>query len=350
MVLVGHHAAVDGWSLRLVWRDIAAAYAGQALPPTGLEHADVAAWRNRSPVDGLDHWRERLAGLPACELPTDHRRPAAWSSRAGHVRFALPAEVSDRLRELARQRGATVFMVLLAAFELVLSWYAGQDEVVLGTPVSGRSRPELEDVVGCLVDTVVVRGDVSGDPPFAELVDRVRTALLADLAHQDTPFEAVVDALRPERDLARNPLFQVMFRTADATSVSFPGVRAEPWDVEPEDAKFDLNVSVDVEGPVVRGTVEFVASLFEPATAQRLADAYTAVLTAAAADPRARLSALAPGAGAADRRTGRAASSRSPTGSPAGPPTHPARSRWSTAPSGSVTASSTRAPTGSRTG
>jgi amino acid adenylation domain-containing protein len=294
VVLVGHHAAVDGWSLRLIWRDIAAAYTGRALPPTDLEHADVAAWQQQSLVDGLDHWRQRLAGLPACELPTDHRRPATWSSRAGHVRFALPAAVSDQLRELARQRGATTYMVLLAAFELVLSWYAGQDEVVLGIPVTGRSRPELEDVVGCLVDTVVVRGDVSGNPPFAELVDRVRAALLADLAHQDTPFEAVVDALRPERDPARNPLFQVMFRTADATSLSFPGVRAEPWDVEPEDAKFDLDVSVDDERPAVCGTVEFAAELFEPATAQRLADAYTAVLTAAAADPQARLSALAP--------------------------------------------------------
>ena len=313
LVVVVHHIAGDGWSMRVLGRDLAVAYAARAagaapgwarLP---VQYADYALWQRELLGDeddpaGLgwrqaEFWRSALAGLPEeVALPADRPRPGVASYRGGSVRFAVPAGVHAGLAEVARGCGATVFMVVQAAVAVLLSRLGGGSDIPLGTPVAGRSDEALDDLVGFFVNTLVLRTDVSGDPSFAELVGRVRGADLAAFANQDVPFERLVEILNPARSLSRHPLFQVMLSVdsdglAEGPALELPGVQcaAEPAGLEV--ARFDLMFSLAERRDPARGlagmdgAVAFAADLFTPQTAQDLAGRLVRVLAAVAADP-----------------------------------------------------------------
>ena len=237
LVLSVHHVVSDERSGQILRRDLAALYqaarAGEPdrLPPLGVQYADFAVWQRAwltgEVLDGqLDYWRGQLAGLPVLDLPADRPRPPVRSTAGAVVRFAVPEEVAGRLREVAQRGGASMFMTVLAAFAVLLGRYTGLDDVVAGTPVANRDRAETEDLIGFFVNTLVMRADLSGDLSFAGLLGRVRAMALQAYAHQDLPFEQLVDELVTERDRSRTPLFQVMF---DYTAA----VLAAPPDGEP---------------------------------------------------------------------------------------------------------------------
>ncbi|MDG9701462.1 non-ribosomal peptide synthetase [Streptomyces sp. DH37] len=297
-VLAFHHVATDGWSKDVFTEELAACYrarlAGRApvLPELPVQYGDFAVWQRDRAEDGaleeeLDYWEEELRDLPVLRLPTDRPRPTAWSGRGGAVEVGLPPGLADRLDAFAREHGATRFMVLLAAVQTVLARWSGQHDVPVGTPVAGRGRTELERLVGFFVNTVVLRGDLSGAPTFADLLGRVRATVLGAFDHQDVPFEKLVERLRPERDLSRNPLFQVM---VDVQESAAAGPRVEglevtgfalPW----ASAKFDLTTTFLLYPDRFALNVEYAADLFDAATATRLAEHVARVLTAVLADP-----------------------------------------------------------------
>ncbi|HEU4452819.1 MAG TPA: amino acid adenylation domain-containing protein, partial [Longimicrobium sp.] len=304
-----HHAITDGWSMGIFWGELFALYDAfrhghpSPLPEPALRYADFAAWQRRwftgeRLAAQVAWWREHLAGAPAVlELPSDRPRPATRSQRGGAVRFALPAQSAEAARELARREGATPFMVLLAAWSLFLSRASGQDDVVVGTPVAGRTRAETEAMIGFFVNTLPIRTDLSGDPTFLALLARVREATLGAYAHQDLPFERLVEELQPERSLSHTPLFQVMLtfqNTPDGSAEGEPsglalgGVRREDTV-----ARVDLTLVLsDMPDGRMSGMLEYATDLFEEATAERLVSRFATLLDAAARAPETAVSAL----------------------------------------------------------
>jgi len=300
-----HHMVGDGWSMGVLLRELAAVYrshlAGEkaALAPLPVQYTDFAAWQRRH-VSGeilaaqLDFWRRTLEGFPpVIELPTDRPRPAVQSFRGGRLRFQLPAACTQ-----GGGSGATPFMVLLAAFQGLLVRLTGQRRVVVGTPIAGRHRREIEGLVGCFVNTLVLPLDATGDPSFAELLEQVREGALAAYGHQDLPFEKLVEELAPRRDLSRNPLFQVFFQLMNAAAAvpSAPNLLLEPLELDSGTAKFELHLCL-IEEPdgALGGYLEYNRDLFDPATAERLLGWYRRLLTGATDRSRGgavRLSAL----------------------------------------------------------
>ena len=235
LLLTVHHIVSDGWSMGVLLKELAALYragvtgAPSPLPELPLQYADYAVWQRRQlQSDRLErqlaYWQQRLAGAPAVlELPTDRARSSGVSSgRAARATLALPKTLADDLKELSRREGATLFMTLLAAFKILLARYSGQDDIVVGTPIAGRSHTELEGLIGCFLNTLVLRTDLSGAPTFKELVARVRETALGAYANQELPFERLVEELQPARSLGHNPLFQVLFQAGNT-----PGGGAE---------------------------------------------------------------------------------------------------------------------------
>jgi amino acid adenylation domain-containing protein len=309
LVLAMHHAVTDGWSIGILFYELAALYeafsAGNPspLPDLPIRYADYAAWQRQwLSGEALDQqlgwWRIRLAGAPALlELPADRPRLAIESHRGGNRRFTVTAELANAVREAARSEGATPFMVLLAAFQAVLARWSGQDDVVVGTPVAGRTRRETEPLIGLFVNTLALRGDLSGDPTFGALLGRVREATLGAFAHQDVPFERLVEELQPERSLSHAPVFQVMFGLENvpesADGASFGGLSVEPLERETTSAKFDLSLFLaELPDGSLAATLEYAADLLDAATADRLAQHFTTLLGAAVHHPDSRLSAL----------------------------------------------------------
>ncbi|THA24433.1 aminotransferase class III-fold pyridoxal phosphate-dependent enzyme [Streptomyces sp. RKND-216] len=310
LLLVLHHAAGDGWSLPVLARDLTTAYtarrAGRApdWAPLEVQYADYTLWqaeRLGSAKDPesllsrqLGFWREALAGLPdEITLPADRPRPRVASHRGGQVRFTVDERVHAALSKLAQESRASVFMVTQAALAVLLDRLGAGTDVPIGTPVAGRPEENLEDLVGFFVNTLVLRTDTSGEPTFRRLVERVRDADLAALAHQDVPFEQLVQALNPPRSRARHPLFQVMlgFETEGPLELKAAGLRIteepDPTDV----AKFDLFLSVRElrtgdGGPAgLSACLEYSTDLFDPATARTLTARLNRLLTAFATDP-----------------------------------------------------------------
>ncbi|MEV8604654.1 amino acid adenylation domain-containing protein [Streptomyces griseoviridis] len=284
VLLALHHAVTDGWSKGVLLDELARHYRARltgtdaALPPLAVQYGDFAVWQ-RDRADGgalepqLAYWEETLKAAPVLELPTDAPRPAVFTGRGGAVEIPLPAALVDRVDAHARSRGATRFMVLLAAAQAALARWSGQTDVTVGTPVAGRARLELEPLVGFFVNTVALRTDLSGRPTLGALVDRVRDTVLGAFDHQEVPFERVVERLRPERDLSRNPLFQVMVDVQDASTggAGLPGLDATAFELPWGSAKFDLTVTFVVRPDGFALNVEYAADLFEPATATRFA-------------------------------------------------------------------------------
>ncbi|WP_245533657.1 condensation domain-containing protein, partial [Actinoalloteichus spitiensis] len=279
-----HHIVTDGWSMGVFLRDLSALYAAAVrgeraqLPELPVRYVDWAVWqqRNASGPDWerhLDYWRNQLTGLPVLELPTDHPRPAVRTGAGAVHTFEVPAGVVSRLTSVARDGEATLFMALAAITQLVLSRHSGQDDIAVGTVVSGRDRAEVEDVVGFFVNTVVLRSRVEPGGSFAALLARVRETVLGAFAHQDVPFSRLVEELVPERDTSRTPLVQalVVLQNIPATPAEFDGLRVEPCDLPREAAQFDLSLEFrpDPSTGGLVGEFEFSTDLFEVDTIRR---------------------------------------------------------------------------------
>ncbi|MFD8823829.1 amino acid adenylation domain-containing protein [Streptomyces sp. NPDC059605] len=315
--LTVHHIAFDGWSAGVLSRELTALYGarvagtadGLSEPP--LQYADFASWQRQwftgdVLAEQLDYWRARLVGTEPLELPTDRRRPARRSGNGAMLTFRVPAKTADDARRLSKEAGASLFMTLLAVFQTVLSRYSGQEDIAVGTPIAGRNRAEIENMIGFFVNTLVMRTDLSGDPAFTELLDRVKDTALGAYDHQDLPFERLVEELAPQRDLSRNPLFQAMFvlqNTPDSRSWELPGLTVRQLDVSAQDSKFDFTFyATEAADGALDGTIVYSTDLFDEATMVRLAGHFETLLAAACATPDARLSEL-PMLTAAERRT-----------------------------------------------
>jgi amino acid adenylation domain-containing protein/non-ribosomal peptide synthase protein (TIGR01720 family) len=291
-----HHSIADGWSLSLFYKELEALYGAfsvdraSPLPELPIQYADFAEWQ-RSWLTGerldlqLDYWRTRLDDLPALELPTDWPRPTVTTFRGADLAFDLSAKLTNSLRSLARASNVTMFMTLVGAFQALLSRYARQDDVVVGMPIAGRNRTELEPLIGFFVNTLVLRTDVGGNPSTHELLARVREVTLGAYAHQDVPFEMLVEALHPERDLGRNPLFQVTFQLFSAPRPARRSSIPSTPTVARGTAIFDIAVNLIEYDGHIGGTIEYSTDLFERATIARMADHYTALLRGMVANP-----------------------------------------------------------------
>jgi amino acid adenylation domain-containing protein len=306
LLLTMHHVVGDGGSLGVLYRELETLYAAyregreSPLPDAGMQYADHAVWQREHLRDGaleakLAYWRERLGDAPALlELPTDHPRPAVQTFRGAHERIELPRELLDGLQALGRSEGATAYMVLLAAFQVLLSKYSGSADIVVGSPTAGRTRKEIEETVGFFVNTLVLRTDLAGDPSFRETLRRVREVTLGAYEHQDVPFEKLVAELQPERSLSHSPLFQMMFALQNAVErgLALPGLEVSEAGAELTSAKFDLSLMPKATAEGLRIGLNYSTDLFERGTVERMLGHLARVLEQVAADADLRLSEL----------------------------------------------------------
>ncbi len=312
--LVMHHIVADEWSLGVLAQELATGYAAERggisaiWPPLAIQYADFAAWqRERLQGDILEnqlhYWRRQLSGVPVVEVPTDRPRPTVLTQKGALTSRVLSGKVGAALRTLARREGATLFMTLLAGLHTLLHRYTGQTDISVGSPIAGRTRPEVERLIGFFVNTLVLRVDLEGDPSFRELLTRVKEVCLGAYAHQEVPFEKLVEELAPARTTNRTPLFQVMLvlQEANTSDLGFPGLVATPIEFPRRTAKFDLTFFVGQTGSELIATIEYNTDLFDAETIERLLRHWEELLGGIVANPDARLSAL-PLLSAAERR------------------------------------------------
>ncbi|MFE9680916.1 amino acid adenylation domain-containing protein [Streptomyces sp. NPDC006285] len=305
LVIHQHHIVTDGWSIGVLAGDLGALYYAAVrgerphLPPLPVQYADFAAWQHERlagpALDGaLAYWRRQLAGMSPAELPTDRPRTAVRTRPGALHRFTVPAPLTARLTEVGRSCGATPFMVLAAAVQVLLARYGGQRDVALGTVTSGRDRAELEGLAGFFVNTVVLRSDVEGTLSFTEFLGRVRTTVLEAFAHDALPYDRLVDAVRPERDASRSPLFQLalVLQNAPRRPLRMAGLRTEETALPSTSALFDVTLELEPRDGALAATIEYNTDLFAPRTPARLAGHLLVLLEGIAADPGRRLSRL----------------------------------------------------------
>jgi amino acid adenylation domain-containing protein len=299
LLMTFHHIISDGWSTMIFYRELAALYEAFAagrpspLPELPIQYADFAAWqRRRLAGEGLakqvDYWRRQLAGVAPLELPTDRPRPSVQRFEGGKVPFHLPPEPAAGLRAAGQGQGASLFMALLAAYSALLGRYSGQDDLPVGTYSGNRGRAELEGLIGFFINSLVLRLKLGGEPSFRQLLDRVREVTLEAFAHQDVPFEKLLEALRVERDLSRTPLFQVMLvlHNFPRAALDLGGVRLETIPVDLGHADFDLTLWLREDGAGgLDGAFTYSAALFEEATVARLGAHLAILIRAALAEP-----------------------------------------------------------------
>ncbi len=303
LLLTLHHIVGDDWSSSVLTQELAALYDAfshgrpSPLPDLRLQYADFAAWQ-RGWLQGevletqLGYWRRQLAGAPpVLELPTDRPRPAVQTFNGAYQSFTLPASLTRQLKAFTQREGATLFMTLLAAFAALVQRYSGQTDFTIGTPIANRNRADIEGLIGFFVNTLVLRADLSGAPSFRQLLQRVRETALGAYAHQDVPFEMVVDALHPQRNLSHAPLFQVMFALqntplgAVTLSAGTAPLSLAPVEAHSGTAKFDLTLFMVEEGETLSGALEYNTDLFDAATITRLAGHFQNLLAALVAEP-----------------------------------------------------------------
>ncbi|HEX8185638.1 MAG TPA: amino acid adenylation domain-containing protein, partial [Blastocatellia bacterium] len=300
-----HHIVFDAWSVAILYREMAASYEAFAqgveltLPELPVQYADYASWQRewlQGEVlqDELLYWKEQLEGITPLDLPVDHPRPPTQTFRGAHQSFTIPDSLVVSLKELSRREGVTLFMMLLAAFQTLLSRYTGQTDISIGTAVANRNHKKVEGLVGFFLNTLVMRTSTAGDPSFRELLSRVREVALGAYAHQNLPFEKLVEELQPERSLNQTPFFQVMFalRTVPQEMISLSNLTIEPMPTENEVAKFDLLLVIDETDQSLNPLVEYNTDLFEEATIVRMAAHFVNLLQAIVAGPEQSLSDL----------------------------------------------------------
>nr|VFJ42352.1 MAG: amino acid adenylation domain-containing protein [Candidatus Kentron sp. FW] len=311
-----HHIITDAWSLGIFVREWRVAYASAcfdsaqqpsnqfpersrggrsrgALPPLPIQYVDFANWQRQWLTgevldEQVAYWKEQLAGVPGLlELPTDHPRPPVQSYRGASLSFSLPADLTDQLKQLGQQTGATLFMTLWSAFAVLLSRYSGQDDIIIGSPIAGRAHGETESIMGLFVNTLALRLDLAGDPAFAALLEQARDVSLQAHAHQDIPFEHLVDVLQPVRNLSHAPIFQVMFvlQNAPLPDLELSGLSLSLLDTESVTAKFDLTLEFREIDGVLTGRLEYATDLFERATMARLVGHLEMILAGIVAAP-----------------------------------------------------------------
>lgn len=307
MMIVSHHICCDGWSRDVLFSDLTAFYEAflngseAELPELPIQYADYALWQRRWLTGAelerqLAYWRETLAGVPpALELPTDRPRPQVQSFSGAFHWFSVPAELTHSLTALSREQRATLYQTLLAAYSALVFARSGQGDFLVGSPIANRHHLELESLMGFFSNTLVVRPQVQAEQSFRELIERVRAATLGGYAHQDLPFEKLVEMLRPPRDPSRNPLFQTNFRAQEVPppQLSLAGAPVEPLELDLATARFDFAMDLRAESDAsLRGYFEYSTDLFNEATAIRMAEDYVSLLEEAAATPDAPISEL----------------------------------------------------------
>ncbi|MEH1938080.1 MAG: amino acid adenylation domain-containing protein [Nostoc sp.] len=301
-----HHIVFDGWSVGVFVQELAALYnaysQGQPSPlaPLPIQYADFAIWQ-RNWLQGdvlqsqLSYWQQQLANAPALlSLPTDRPRPSVQTFAGAYHKFALSVELTDRLTKLSQEQGVTLFMTLLAAFDTLLYRYTGQEDILVGSPIANRDRSEIEELIGFFVNTLVIRTDLAGNPSFSELLSRVREVALSAYAHQNLPFEMLVEALQPERDLSYTPLFQVMFalQNASTSQVELTGLTVTPLITEGATAKFDLSLLMQNTATGLVGFWEYNTDLFDASTIERMTGHFVTLLEGIIANPEQQISQL----------------------------------------------------------
>jgi amino acid adenylation domain-containing protein len=306
LLLSMHHIVSDGWSMGVLIREMAALYEAYAagaespLEELNIQYGDFAVWQRewlRGEVldQQLAYWRKQLAGVPpVLALPTDHPRPAVKTFNGAAISLNLPRSLSEKLKALTRREGVTLFMSLLAAFQVLLQRYSGQEDIAVGTPVAHRTRAETEELIGFFVNTLVLRTDVSGNPTFRELVQRVKETALGAYAHQDVPFEKLVEELAPERNLSVTPLFQAMFAMQNTPSpeIKLRDLQLSLLETARETAKFDIVLVMWETAEGLEASLEYSTDLYKEATMQRLLRQFQTLLEGVVADPSARISEL----------------------------------------------------------
>jgi len=303
--VIFHHIVTDGWSMDIFMSELVSLYdafcagAASPLPELPLQYADFAAWQRESITQaGLDkqlaYWRRQLTGeLPVLELPADHPRPLRMTHSGADEFFDVTQNLTEKLSDLSHSEGATLFMTLLAAFLTLLHRYTGQQDILLGTATAGRNHAQIENLIGFFINTLVLRTDLSGNPTFRELLRRVREVSLGAYEHQDVPFEKLVEELQPERDMSRQPFFQVMFNLQAAADEepAAQGLKIEPRDIGNQ-TRFDLEFHLWVVPEGLAGPLIYNTDLFERATIVRMLSHLQTLLEGIAANPDARLSEL----------------------------------------------------------
>ncbi|MEV4840310.1 amino acid adenylation domain-containing protein [Nonomuraea sp. NPDC049486] len=291
-----HHIAGDGWSLEILAGELRALYAGEEPPALALQYGDFAVWQRGRPADEADlaYWRERLAGVPPIELPLDGRRGAVATFEGDSHTFRLGPDVLAAATRLAREHDATLFMVVLAVYQVLLARHSGRSDFAIGTPVGGRPRSELEPLIGMFVNMLAMRADLEGDPTFAELLARVRRSTLDAFAHQRLPFEQLVGELGLARDVSRTAVFQVALalRSYGEDTAAWPGLTAEPYPLTAGAAPFELELFLTERGGGLDGLFVYNRNLLAKATVEELGARFGTLLRAALAGPDRRVSDL----------------------------------------------------------
>jgi amino acid adenylation domain-containing protein len=306
LVLTMHHIVSDGWSMGVFHRELSVLYRaftnGEPSPLADLpiQYADYAVWQ-REWLQGevldrqLSYWEKQLEGVPAVlNLPTDHPRSAVQTYRGNRQSIEVTRELTQALKALSRKEGVTLFMTLLAAFQTLLYRYTGQEDIVVGSPIANRNRTEIEGLIGFVVNTLVLRSNFSGNPRFTELLGRVREMALGAYAHQDLPFEKLVEELQPERSVSHSPLFQVMFvlQNTPSATLELQGLTVKLVPVGGEAAKFDLTLSIHEVPEGLEGSLQYNIDLFDAATIKRMFDHFQTLLESIVADPEQQISDL----------------------------------------------------------
>lgn len=306
ILLTMHHIITDGWSIGVFFRELRVLYQAYSaglsspLPDLTIHYPDYAVWQRQGLRNGvlerqLAYWKKQLYGAPALlELPMSRPRPAVQSSVGRLIPLVIPKSLTASLRELSKREGVTLFMNLAAAFKALLHCYTESLDIVVGSNVANRSHQRTEDLIGFFINQLVLRTDLSGNPAFRELLVRVRDVALGAYANQDVPFEKVVDALKPERSLARQPLFQfkIDLQNAPVSSLHLPGFTLSPLDIVITVTHTDVTLSMLDSGDVITGFIQYSTDLFDHSTIKRMLDHFQMILTRVVAEPEVQLSTL----------------------------------------------------------
>ena len=305
-VLVIHHIISDAWSLGLMIKELSLSYTAlcqddiKFLPPLSIQYADFANWQRTTfeqtqlPAQ-LAYWKQKLAGaIEVLQLPTDYPRPPVVSHQGSAVSFSINKQTTEKLQKLCESQGATLFMGLLGVFSILLMRYSGQKDLLIGTPIANRNRQQVEDLIGFFVNTLVIRNDLSGNPNFINLLSRIKEETLQAYAHQDVPFEKIVEELHPERNLSHHPLFQVMFvlQNAPMGKLELPNLQLTSWKLEQAVSKFDLTLLMTETQQGIEGTWEYRTDLFNVATINRMIGHFQTLLDSIVTQPEQRINEL----------------------------------------------------------